>query len=65
MNVLVLLLLFETSDRSAHSSYELPTHSRILSEELTVPHPVKKFLSFYGTQKFITAFSSTYHLPTS
>jgi len=33
-----------------------------LSQKLTVPQPVKKFPSFYGTQKFITAFTGHRHL---
>jgi len=36
--------------------------SRILLEKLTGSQPVKKFPEFYGTRKFITAFTTTPHL---
>ena len=35
--------------------------SRVLLEKLTGSQPVKKFPSFYGTRKFITAFTSVRH----
>ena len=35
------------------------------SQKLTVPHPVKKFLTLYGIQRFITAFTSACHLSLS
>jgi hypothetical protein len=38
---------------------------RVLSEKLTGPQLVKKFPVFYGTQRFITAFTSALHLPLS
>jgi len=34
----------------------------VLLEKLTVPHLVKKFLTFYVTREFITAFTRTRHL---
>ena len=37
--------------------------SRVLLEKLTSFQPVKKFPTFYGTRRFITAFTSTRHLP--
>ena len=37
----------------------------MLLEKLTAPQPVLKFPAFYGTQRFITAFSSAHHLTTS
>ena len=39
--------------------------SRVLLEKLTGSQPVKKFPSFYGTRKFITAFTSDRHLSLS
>ena len=36
-----------------------------LLEKLTGSQPVKKFLAFYGTRKFITAFTSARHLSLS
>jgi len=38
---------------------------RVLPEKLTGPHPVKKFPAFYGTRRFITAFTSARLLPLS
>jgi len=38
--------------------------SRVL-EKLTVPQPVKKFPTFYGTRRFITVFTSARHLSLS
>ena len=38
---------------------------RVLSEKLTGPQLVKKFPGFYGIRRFITAFTSTHHLPLS
>jgi hypothetical protein len=37
----------------------------VLPEKLTVPQPVKKFPAFYGTYKFITAFTKAHQLPLS
>ena len=45
--------------------YWLTPYSRHLPEKLTVPQPVKKFPTFYGTQMFITAFTSARHLSVS
>ena len=36
--------------------------SRVLLEKLTGFHLVKKFPAFYGTQRFITAFTRARHL---
>jgi len=40
----------------------LPLWSTVLPEKLTVPQPVKKFPLFYGTRRFITAFTRSRHL---
>jgi hypothetical protein len=39
--------------------------STALLETLTVPQLVKKFSAFYGTRRFITAFTSAHHLSLS
>jgi len=39
--------------------------SRFLLEKLTDLQLVKKFAAFYGTRRFITAFTSTRHLSLS
>ena len=36
--------------------------SRVLLEKITCSHLVKKFPAFYGTRKFITAFTRVRHL---
>jgi len=43
-------------------TYLLTPWSRLLLEKLTVLQLVKKFLPFYGTRRFITAFTSARHL---
>ena len=40
-------------------------HAAVLLEKLTVSQPVKKFPTFYGTRRFITAFTSARHLSLS
>jgi hypothetical protein len=39
--------------------------NRGLLEKLTVPQLVKKFPAFYGTQRFITAFTTARHMSLS
>jgi hypothetical protein len=46
-------------------TFLLTAWSRVLLENLTVPKPVKKFPTFYGTWKFITAFTNARHLSLS
>jgi len=43
-------------------TYLLTPWSRVLLEKLTGLHLVKKFPTFYGTRRFITAFTSARHL---
>jgi len=43
-------------------TYLLTPWSRVLLEKLTGFHLVKKFPAFYGTRRFITAFTSARHL---
>ena len=45
--------------------YLLTPWSRVLLEKLTVSQLVKKFPTFYGTRKFITAFTTARHLSLS
>jgi hypothetical protein len=40
----------------------LTAWSRGLFEKLTVSQLVKKFPAFYGTRRFITAFTTAHHL---
>ena len=44
---------------------QLTTWSRVLPEKPTGPQLVKKFLAFYGTQKFITTFTTVHCLSLS
>ena len=46
-------------------SYLLNTWSRVILEKLTCFHLVKNFPTFYGTRRFITAFTSARHLSLS
>ena len=46
-------------------SYLLTSRSRVLLEKLTGSQTVKKFPAFYGTRRFITAFTSVRHLSLS
>ena len=43
-------------------THPLTPWSRVLLEKLIGSQPVKKFPAFYGTRKFITAFTSAQHL---
>ena len=45
-------------------TYLLTSWSRVL-EKLTGSHLAKKFPAFYGSQRFITAFTSAHHLTVS
>jgi hypothetical protein len=46
-------------------TYLLSPYSRVLLEKLTGLQLVKKFPAFYGTRRFIAAFTSTRHLSLS
>ena len=46
-------------------NYLLTPWSRVLLEKLTGLQLVKKFPAFYGTRRFITAFTSARHLSLS
>jgi hypothetical protein len=47
------------------STHSLTPHSTVLLEKLTSLQPVNKFPTFYGTRRFITAFTSVRHLSLS
>jgi hypothetical protein len=55
----------EASSPRAVCPYLLTPKSRVLLEELTGFQLVKKLPAFYGTRRFITAFTSTRHLSLS
>jgi hypothetical protein len=64
------LLTYLLSCLLTHSLTHSLTHtftpqSTVLLEKLTGLQPVKKFPTFYGTQRFITAFTSARHLSLS
>jgi hypothetical protein len=46
-------------------NYLLTPWSRVLLGKLTGPQLVKKFPAFYGTRRFITAFTTAFHLSLS
>ena len=48
-----------------HGTYLLTPRCRVLLEKLTDLQLVKKFPAFYGTRRFITAFTSARHLSLS
>jgi len=52
-------------DLPIFKTYLLTPWSRVLLEKLTGFHLVKKFPAFYGTRRFITAFTSARHLSLS
>ena len=54
------------SQKATGCSTTKPTSwSRVLPEKLTVPWLVKKLPAFYGTRRFITAFTTACHLSLS
>ena len=60
----------QSVDRSCYENYSsfrylLTPWSRVLPENLTGFQLVKKFPTFYGTRRFITAFTSARHLSLS
>ena len=64
--VLKSLLLLQLSLSYTYLlTYLLTPWSRVLLEKLIGFHLVKKFPSFYGTRRFITAFTSPHHLSLS
>jgi hypothetical protein len=51
--------------RNKSFTYLLTPWSRVLLEKLTGFKMVKKFLAYYGTRRFITAFTTACHLSLS
>ena len=51
----------EVVNKSITTDFLIPW-SRVLIEKLTGCHLVKKFPTFYGNRKYITAFTSAPHL---
>jgi hypothetical protein len=64
-NVIMMTILPCCSMDLLLITYLLTPCSRLFPEKLTVPQPVKKFPVFYGTRRFITAFTSARHLSLS
>jgi hypothetical protein len=65
-NLLTYLLIYlDTNLLTCLLTYILTPWSRILLEKLTGSQLVKEFPVFYGTRKFITAFTSARHLSLS
>jgi len=52
-------------DITTYWTYLLTPWKRVLFEKLRGFHSVKKFLAFYGIRKFVTAVTSSRHLPLS
>jgi len=50
--------------RKLYKQFELTKYSRVLFENLVVPQTVEKFPALYGTQRFITMFTTALHLST-
>jgi hypothetical protein len=50
-----------TNETIALSPYLPPNHQNYLLEKLIVAQTVKKLPAFYGTRKFITAFTKACH----
>jgi hypothetical protein len=61
----VFLRLKEVCLRYEAGNSYLAPWSRGLLEKLTGPQIVKKFPAFYGTRRFITAFTKAHHLSVS
>jgi len=55
--------IFYSQNKLKLLTYLLPPWSRALLQKLTGLQLVKKFPTFYGTRKFITAFTTARHLP--
>jgi len=55
----------EVLGEKSKQTNELTPWIRVLPEKLTGPQLVRKFPAFYGTRRFITAFTSAFHLSLS
>jgi hypothetical protein len=63
--LLIYLLTHLRKYLLTYSMEQSPTYSLVLLEKLTGSQLVKKFSAFYGTQRFITAFTRARHLSLS
>jgi hypothetical protein len=54
-------VIYDTDNIIQHTA--LAPCSIVLVEKLTVPHLIKKFPAFHGTQMLITAFDDPYFEP--
>jgi len=59
------MIVFVTSSRIVNRKYLFAPWSRVLLEKLTGSKLVKKFPTFHGTRRFITAFTISRHLSLS
>jgi hypothetical protein len=64
MYVIILTANQDKNGKKTNKEFYFPPWSRVL-ENLTCSQPVKKFPAFYGTRRFITAFTSARHLSLS
>ena len=62
MSPFVICNIYFSKSQSLLFTYLLTPCSRVLLEKLTSFQLVKKFPAFYGTRRFITAFTSACHL---
>ena len=74
MKAIYLFFFFEDANKSSEQvtylltyivTYSLTPWSKVLLEKRTVSQLVKKIPAFYGTRRFITAFTSAPHLSLS
>jgi hypothetical protein len=63
--LLTYLLIYVLTYLLTLLTYLLTPCSTVLLEKLTASQSVKKFPTFYGTRRFITAFTSARHLSLS
>ena len=63
--VIKLFLHVSESHSAQHTNLLLTPRCRVLLEQLTGLQLVKKFLTFHGTRRFITALTSVRHLSVS
>ena len=65
VNLMDMTFLFFNPLTTDLRTYLLPPRSRVLPEKLTGSHLVKEFPAFYGTRRFITAFTMPHHVSLS
>ena len=62
LQVTLIPFLLILSPNNIRRGNVLTARSRVLLDKLTVPRLFKKFPAFYGTRRFISAFTSARHL---